>query len=110
MLEGTVKALVSLDHPHDTWVLDEGDDEKVAALYLKIGARHFSRKTFPGYLSIGEVVQPGTKHGNYNVWFYESGCDNYEIITIFDPDHIPQSSFLSLSERGVFLGIYAALI
>src|SRR5438552_1278366 len=26
MLERTVRALVEMDYPHDTWVLDEGDD------------------------------------------------------------------------------------
>ena len=41
MLEGTVKALIGLDYPHDTWVLDEGDDEKVKALCLKIGSQPF---------------------------------------------------------------------
>src|SRR5262245_4407831 len=29
MLEETVRALVALDYPHDTWVLDEGDEEEV---------------------------------------------------------------------------------
>ena len=29
LLEHMVKALVALDYPHDTWVLDEGDDDRV---------------------------------------------------------------------------------
>ena len=59
MLEGTVNALVSLDYPHDTWVLDEGDDEKVSgALPEDLERAILAGKSFPsikprGYLSVG---------------------------------------------------------
>jgi hypothetical protein len=38
MLEATVTALVAMDDPHDTWVLDEGDDARVLALCARLGA------------------------------------------------------------------------
>jgi cellulose synthase (UDP-forming) len=95
MLERTVNAFVSLDYPHDTWVLDEGDDEKVKALCFRLGANHFSRKNFPQRQSREGTFQSDSKHGNYNVWFHEIGSDHYDIIAAFDPDHIPHSSFLS---------------
>src|SRR5687768_672080 len=44
MLEETVKALIEIDYPHDTWVLDEGDDAEVRDLCKRYGARHFSRR------------------------------------------------------------------
>ena len=95
MLELTVKALVKLDYPHDTWVLDEADDERARALCLTLGAQHFSRKNLPGYLTDDGIFRRGTKYGNYNAWFHEIGFDAYEIITTFDPDHIPSANFLS---------------
>jgi cellulose synthase/poly-beta-1,6-N-acetylglucosamine synthase-like glycosyltransferase len=95
MLEQTVKALVRLDYPHDTWVLDEEDDEQVRALCQRLGARHFSRKPFYHYQSTEGTFQSRSKHGNYNAWLNEIGFDNYEILTMFDPDHVPQSNFLS---------------
>jgi cellulose synthase (UDP-forming) len=95
MLEQTVQALVKLDYPHDTWVLDEADDERVKALCLKLGAIHFSRQNVPKYLTEDGIFKCGTKYGNYNAWFHEIGFDSYEIITTFDPDHIPASNFLS---------------
>src|SRR3954465_2308633 len=49
MLEETLKALVALDYPHDTWVLDEGDDERVKALCVALGACHFTRKNLFRY-------------------------------------------------------------
>jgi hypothetical protein len=49
MLEVTVQALVTMAYPHDTWVLDEGDDARVHALCMRLGARHFSRKSLPHY-------------------------------------------------------------
>jgi cellulose synthase (UDP-forming) len=95
MLEETVKALVSLNYPHETWVLDEGDDARVKALCLKLGAHHFSRKNLPHYQTECGPFQARSKHSNYNAWFYEIGFECYEIITAFDPDHVPDPSFLS---------------
>jgi cellulose synthase/poly-beta-1,6-N-acetylglucosamine synthase-like glycosyltransferase len=95
MLEQTVNALVNLNYPHDTWVLDEGDDERVRALCRKLGASHFSRKHLPAYLTDGGIFQRGTKYGNYNAWFHKIGFDAYEIITTFDPDHIPSANYLT---------------
>jgi cellulose synthase (UDP-forming) len=95
MLEETVRALVALDYPHDTWVLDEGDDEEVKALCQRAGAQHFSRKNLPHYQTDGGTFKARSKHGNYNAWLYEIGFDRYEIITAFDPDHVPASCFLS---------------
>src|SRR5262249_35321192 len=51
MLEETLKALVALDYPHDTWVLDEADDVRVKALCVRVGAQHFSRRKYQCYQS-----------------------------------------------------------
>jgi cellulose synthase (UDP-forming) len=95
MLELTVKALVKLDYPHDTWVLDEADDERTRALCLRLGAQHFSRKNLPMYLTDHGIFQRGTKYGNYNAWLHQIGFAAYEIVTSFDPDHIPSFNFLT---------------
>ena len=95
MLEETVRSLIALDYPHDTWVLDEGEDGQVKALCLRLGASYFSRKNMPQYQSEGGAFQSRSKHGNYNAWLYEIGFDRYEIITGFDPDHVPDPAFLS---------------
>ncbi|MEW6297490.1 MAG: glycosyltransferase [Thermodesulfobacteriota bacterium] len=94
MLAHTVRALVSLDYPHDTWVLDEGDDERVKTMCQTLGAHHFSRKHLPQYQTEQGVFQSHSKHGNYNAWLYEIGFERYEIVSAFDPDHVPQKDFL----------------
>ncbi|HKR00653.1 MAG TPA: glycosyltransferase [Pyrinomonadaceae bacterium] len=95
MLEKTLRALVTLTYPHDTWVLDEGDDERVRALCLKLGANHFSRKNLSRYQEPSGTFQSLSKHGNYNAWLHEIGFDRYEFVTAFDPDHVPDASFLN---------------
>lgn len=95
MLEKTVKALTDLIYPHDTWVLDEGDDDQVKTLCLRLGAMHFSRKSLRQYQSESGEFQSHSKFGNYNAWLHEVGFDRYEIISAFDPDHIPKPEFLS---------------
>jgi cellulose synthase (UDP-forming) len=95
MLEVTIKALIKLDYPHDTWVLDETDDERVRTLCSTLGAHHFSRRKFPQYLTDNGIFRRGTKYGNYNAWLRQVGFTAYEIVTAFDPDHIPSRNFLS---------------
>jgi cellulose synthase (UDP-forming) len=95
MLELTLKALIALDYPHDTWVLDEGDSEEVKDLCWRLGANHFSRKNLPQYQAESGTFQSGWKHGNYNAWLHEIAFDRYDTITVFDPDHIPNEGFLS---------------
>lgn len=95
MLEQTVRALVALDYPHDTWVLDEGNEPRVAALCAELGAVHFSRRNYTHYQTEDGVFQARSKHGNYNAWFHEVGFRRYEIIAAFDPDHVPETTFLS---------------
>jgi cellulose synthase (UDP-forming) len=90
----TVQALVAMKYPHETWVLDEGDDPDVKALCHRCGARHFSRKNRPGYQAATGTFESRSKHGNYNAWLHEIGFDRYDIITAFDPDHIPEPEFL----------------
>lgn len=94
MLEVTVRALVGMNYPHDTWVLDEGDDPQVKELCRRLGAYHFSRKGRPEYHAPAGTFESKSKHGNYNAWLYEIGFDRYEIIEAFDPDHVPVPCFL----------------
>ena len=94
MLEETVRALVAMDYPHDTYVLDEGDDDRVKVLCLRLGARHFSRKTLAHFRASDGPFQVGCKHGNYNAWLYDVGFDRYDIVAGFDPDHVPDRDFL----------------
>jgi cellulose synthase (UDP-forming) len=95
MLEETVRALVALDYPHDTWVLDEGNDVRVRSLCKELGALHFSRKECPHYQTEEGTFRARSKHGNYNAWLHEVGFERYEIIAAFDPDHVPEPAFLS---------------
>jgi cellulose synthase (UDP-forming) len=95
MLNRTLGALVSLDYPHDTWVLDEGGSAEVELLCRKVGARYFTRKQLPHYQTDTGKFQSGSKHGNYNAWLYEIGFAKYDVIAIFDPDHVPVRQFLS---------------
>jgi len=94
MLERTVLALVALKYPHETWVLDEGDSEEVKALCQRLAVRYFTRKHLPQYQKASGPYAAGTKHGNYNAWLTEVGFATYDLITGFDPDHVPYPEFL----------------
>jgi cellulose synthase/poly-beta-1,6-N-acetylglucosamine synthase-like glycosyltransferase len=95
MIERTLIALVKLDYPHDTWLLDEGDEPELRSLCRRLGVRHASRKLKPRYQRESGQYAAHTKHGNYNTWLEETGFANYDILIAFDPDHVPLPEFTS---------------
>ena len=94
MLRDSLSAMVAIDYPHDTWVLDEGDDEEVKALCEELGAWHFSRKHLPEFRTSSGRYEARTKHGNLNAWLSQVGFERYDVVTQFDPDHVPQRRYL----------------
>ncbi|HYO83013.1 MAG TPA: glycosyltransferase family 2 protein, partial [Bryobacteraceae bacterium] len=94
MIEITLQAMCAMAYPHDTWLLDETDDEAARKLCRKLGVRHFSRKYRPEYHGDGGTFGSRTKHGNYNAWLTDYGFDHYDVVAAFDPDHIPRPEYL----------------
>jgi hypothetical protein len=109
MLTATLKALVSLDCPHDTWLLDEGDSALMRDACRSLGVLHFTRRGLPQYQTEGGQFAAATKHGNYNAWLNEIGFRNYDILIAFDPDHIPASDYAS-SVLGFFEDPHIAFV
>jgi cellulose synthase/poly-beta-1,6-N-acetylglucosamine synthase-like glycosyltransferase len=95
MLEQTLKAMIEIEYPHDVWVLDEGDDDRVKKICRDLGAKHFSRRNMPQYQTESGKFQANSKHGNYNAWLNAVGFVRYDIIAAFDPDHIPHTDYLT---------------
>ncbi|MGQ0641702.1 MAG: glycosyltransferase [Gemmatimonadaceae bacterium] len=94
MLERTVAALVAMQSPHDTWVLDEGDDIRVRRLCERTGAKHYSRFGKSRYQQQDGRFKSGTKYGNYNAWLEETGYVSYDIVVSFDSDHVAKPDYL----------------
>lgn len=94
MLEQTLRAMCDLRVAHDTWVLDEEDDQEVRELCKRLGARHFSRAGMPEFREARGPLRAATKHGNYNAWFAHTGYDHYDVVAMFDPDHVPAPEYL----------------
>jgi cellulose synthase/poly-beta-1,6-N-acetylglucosamine synthase-like glycosyltransferase len=95
MLAQSLRAMRAMDYPHDTWVLDEGDSPDVAALCQRLGVRHYSRNQRDQFQATEGRFAKGTKYGNYNAWLSEIGATQYQILAAFDPDHVPEKSYLT---------------
>lgn len=93
ILEKTLAAMTAVAYPHDTWILDEGNDPVVQALCTRYGANHYSRKNRIEYNTTAGQYTIKTKGGNYNSWFKEHG-HTYDIIAQHDVDFIPNKDFL----------------
>jgi cellulose synthase (UDP-forming) len=95
LLEQSLAALVALDYPHDTWVLDEGDLPEVRALCERLGARHFSRRGRSEHPRQSGALAARTKFGNLNTWLAEPASAEYDLLASFDPDHVPERTYLT---------------
>lgn len=94
MLKKTLIAMKTADYQHDTWVLDEGNDQEVIDLCKELGVGHFSRKNKPQYnMDIGHF-RAKTKAGNLNSWRSEFE-ENYDIVAQIDMDHVPHKDYLT---------------
>ncbi len=94
MVEATLRAMTAMRYPHDSWLLDEGDDPDVRAACERLGVRHFSRKGEPTLATDEGPFRAKTKHGNYNAWLHAVGFANYDVLVAFDPDHVPEPEYL----------------
>ena len=94
MLERSLVAMLGMQEPHHTWVLDESNSDAVRALCDRLGVRHFSRAGEPRYNQLSGAFRSNTKHGNYNSWCERNGFNDYDVLAMFDPDHIPDVTYL----------------
>lgn len=94
MLERSLLAMLRMHEPHDTWVLDESDSAEVRALCEHLGVRHFSRASEPNYNQDAGTFRIRSKHGNYNAWCAHHGFAEYDVLAMFDPDHVPDVNYL----------------
>lgn len=95
MLRETLWAMVNADYPHDTWVLDEGDDPEVKDACEFYGAKYFTRKGIQRYNTAeGTTFAARTKGGNHNAW-YDAHGHEYDFVVQYDTDFIVERDVLT---------------
>jgi cellulose synthase/poly-beta-1,6-N-acetylglucosamine synthase-like glycosyltransferase len=93
VLEKTLMAMTQVDYPHDTWLLDEGDDRVAKEICKKHGVNHYSRKGQENFNTNSGKFTKKTKGGNYNSWLHYYDHD-YDIVAQHDVDFVPKQNFL----------------
>ena len=93
VIERQLRAMAAIDYPHDSWVLDEGNDPEVRAAAERLGVRHFSRRGVARYNQPRPPFQGKTKAGNVNAWLEAYGKE-YDFFVQLDIDHVPRPDYL----------------
>ena len=93
ILETTLQAMVAVSYPHDTWLLDEGDDPDAKSICERHGVKHYSRKGKEAFNTVGGKFAKKTKGGNYNSWLHHYDT-HYDIVAQHDVDFVPRKDFL----------------
>ncbi len=94
IVEQQLKAMSEITYPHDSWILDEGNDKKIKALAKQYGVKYFSRKNKKKYNQPSHPFQAKTKAGNVNAWLDHVKKENYDFFVQLDIDHIPKPNYL----------------
>jgi cellulose synthase (UDP-forming) len=94
MLRRTLASMVVADYPHDTWVLDEGNDPGARALCELLGVKHFSRNGRECYNRPRGRFLAKSKAGNHNAW-YEEYASHYDVVAQVDSDFKVRRDFLT---------------
>ncbi|MGH2919912.1 MAG: glycosyltransferase family 2 protein [Solirubrobacteraceae bacterium] len=96
VIAGQLVALTRVNHPHDSWLLDEGGDPELKGLAESLGVRYFSRKGIAHYNEPGPPFQAKTKAGNVNAWLdhIEGEGITYDVFVQLDIDHRPNPDYL----------------
>lgn len=93
LLEQSLRSMVAVRYPHDTWVLDEGNDPGVRALCQRLGVHHFSRLGIPEFNQPSGPFLARTKAGNHNSWHHVHG-DKYDVVAQMDMDYFCKPDLL----------------
>ncbi|MBV9546218.1 MAG: glycosyltransferase, partial [Chloroflexi bacterium] len=93
VIRAQLEAMVRVRYPHDSWVLDEGNDPTVRDLASELGVRYFTRAGIDRYNQSQPPFKARTKAGNVNAWLDAHGS-NYEFFVQFDIDHHPEPEYL----------------
>ena len=94
MLHRTLISILKADYPHDTWLLDEGDDPQARELCARLGVRHFSRKGIESFNRDKGIFLTKSKGGNHNAWYVSVGRD-YDVVAQVDSDFLVRRDFLT---------------
>ena len=80
MVRLTAAAALAMRHPHETWLLDDGNRAEIRALAVEFGCRYLARDN-----------NAFAKAGNLNHALERS---RGEFIALLDADHVPEAGFL----------------
>jgi cellulose synthase (UDP-forming) len=94
MLRRTLASMIVADYPHDTWLLDEGNDPAVRAMCELLGVKHFSRSGMACYNTQRGRFLAKSKAGNHNAW-YELHASQYDVVAQVDSDFKVRRDFLT---------------
>lgn len=89
-------ALMAVDYPHDSWILDEGNSPEVRALAEERGVKYFSRRGVGLWNQPRPPFQRATKAGNVNAWLDHVALLGleYDAFVQLDIDHRPRPDYL----------------
>jgi cellulose synthase (UDP-forming) len=90
----TLEAMLRQTYPHDTWLADEDPLPETINWCEAHGVRISTRKGRADYHRPNWPRRTRCKEGNLAFFYDHYGYDNYDFVSQFDADHVPEESYL----------------
>ena len=94
LVQQTLEAALSQDHPHDTWLADEDPSRETITWCREHGVHISSRKNVPDYHRLTWPRRTRCKEGNLSYFYDHYGYENYDLVVQMDADHRPGTNYL----------------
>lgn len=97
LVRNTLEAMLGqqFPYPYDVWLCDEGPDAETLAWCAAHGVRVSTRRQVEGYHRATWPRRRRCKEGNL-AWFYDQhGYADYDVVSQFDADHVPEPTYLA---------------
>mgnify|MGYP001592278951 CR=1 FL=1 len=95
----TLEAMLSQDHPHDTWLADENPTSEILAWCQSHGVFVCTRYRHPDYQRDTWPRRKKCKEGNLAFFYNYYGYSHYDFVAQLDADHIPEPGYLQAMLR-----------
>jgi cellulose synthase (UDP-forming) len=92
--ETLVAALNQRGVSYDTWLADEDPDEETRDWCAANGVKLSTRKNAPEYHRDNWPRRKKCKEGNLAYFYDKYGYENYDFVSQFDADHVPEPDYL----------------
>lgn len=99
VVQKTLRACLTQEPAHETWLADEDPTQEVYAWCAKYGVQVCTRKGVAEYHQLQWPRRTKCKEGNLAYFYDKHGYELFDVVVQLDADHVPAAGYLEAMVR-----------